>query len=157
MTNIDTKYEDGFKAGVKHGQEEIDRTLNSRLDDDDELRAEPETQHEFDQRYPLTLAAIYKSWELEADEYQWLQDVRFKHLVIKPEPTDPKRRTYNDGFIDGLCCILVANSDVLSGDPDVSFADAWKDPGWQEALGRAAGYPSGTEYNPHWFRLVKVS
>jgi hypothetical protein len=79
--------------------------------------------------------------------------------VIKPEPIDPTRRTYDNGFIDGLCCILVANSDVLCENHDVTFADACLDPGWHKALARAAaraGYPAHTDYSPDWFNLVKV-
>jgi hypothetical protein len=161
---IDTKYEDGFKAGVRHGWEEIERTTYERLSEDErrEIDAEAEAeelQDEFEQNYPLQLAAIYKSWELESDQYQVLKLDQFKHLVIKPEPVDPQRRTYDAGFVDGLCCILVANSDVLSGDANAGL-DAWKNPGWHEAFERAvsrAGYASNTDYSTDWFRLVKVS
>lgn len=155
-------YEDGFKAGMKHGQDEIHRTTLERLDKDERLefeREEPETQEQYDQRYPLTLAAIYHSWESPSDKYEVVPTSTFQHLVIKPEPIDPTRRTYKDGFIDGLCCILVANSDVLSENPDVTFADAWMDPGWHKAFSRAfirAGYKERTRYSPDGFRLVKV-
>jgi hypothetical protein len=157
VTDIDTKYEDGFKAGVKCGQEEIDRTQGERHDDE-ELGTHM-TQLEFDASYPLTLAQLYASWESPPNSGVLILNT-IKHLVIKPEPTDPKRQNYNDGFIDGLCCILIANSDILMENLGTPLADAWKDQGWHKAFARAAhraGYPRGTKYSPDIFRLVKVS
>src|SRR5262245_61300479 len=111
MTN--TQYELGFKAGMRAGQEEIDRTQAARHDDDE--LGEHVPQEELDQWYKFTLAAIYASdvrWhELEeAGQPITMTAIKtdtFKHLVIKPEPIDPKRRTYDDGFIDGCCCIMI--------------------------------------------------
>jgi hypothetical protein len=154
---MNTKYEDGFKAGMKAGQEEIDRTQAARHDDDE--LGEQMTQQEFDEWYPFTLAAIYAS-EQQPDDGMMRMIKPDKHLVIKPEPIDPKRRTYDDGFIDGCCCIMIANSDILMENLKTPFADAWRDKGWHKAMARAlhrAGFDSGTVYSPDVFNLVKVS
>jgi len=158
---IDTKYEDGFKVGVKAGLEEINRVVNKGLDDEDsELEHSPEhvEQQDFDERYPMYLAQSYASREVSGEGLQVIEVAKLKDLVIKPEPEDPARCTYDDGFIDGLCCQLVSNSDILMEDLDTPFADAWKDPGWHKAFARAAlraGYAPGTTYSPDLFRLSR--
>jgi hypothetical protein len=162
-----TEYETGFKAGMKCGYEEIDLTLIAQFEAQGaDAEAEEIRNDDKSVDYDSILAGIYVSEERASNTFELIPNSALKGVVIRPEPTDPKRCSYDDGFIDGLCCVIYANADVLCADEDDEPA---LERGWHNAMNRAVeragitaltttgNITTITTYGPGQYRLVKVS